>query len=253
MGRTKKVKSEEVLDLSLFTKSGKPRKRKQKTDKNYFTQETEDAIVKYVKLEDERERNKIFNEKIYYGLYKLVENIIHTFKFYYTAGDSIEELKHEVLVFLLERLPKYDPTQGKAYSYFGTIAKRYLITYNKNNYEKLKIKGELEEVDEDERVVVNVYNESILSDNIVIMRDYVDHIGSSIDNLFENDIDRDIAYTLLEIFRNREHIQIFNKQSFYLHIKETTGTETPQITKVIKILKSEYKKIQNLHYIKGDV
>ena len=32
----------------------------------------------------------------------------------------------------------YKPEKGKAFSYFGTIAKRYLIVYNENNYKKLE-------------------------------------------------------------------------------------------------------------------
>ena len=52
--------------------------------KNYFTQETEDAIVLYNTTEDIMARNKIYNQKIKYAFFKLTENIIHTYKFYYT-------------------------------------------------------------------------------------------------------------------------------------------------------------------------
>jgi hypothetical protein len=68
----------------LLTKKGEPRKRKPKTKNNYFTIETEEAILRYRAAKNQAERNRIYNQDIHYGFYKLVENIIHTFKFYYT-------------------------------------------------------------------------------------------------------------------------------------------------------------------------
>jgi len=58
-----------------------PRK---KTKNFYFTQDTEDAIILYNKTEDPIQRSKIYKEHIKYPFDKLTENIIHTFKFYYT-------------------------------------------------------------------------------------------------------------------------------------------------------------------------
>ena len=113
-----------------------PRKRKAKS-KNYFTQDTEDAIVLYNSISDPKERSKIYDTRIHYPFFKLTENIIHTFKFYYTEVDDIEHLQHEVIVFLLSKIHLFDPSKGaKAYSYFGTIAKRYLILSNQKNYKK---------------------------------------------------------------------------------------------------------------------
>jgi len=60
--------------------------------KNYFTQETEDAIVAYNISTDFEEKSKIYEAKIHYAFFKLTQNIIHTFKFYYTEVDNIEDL-----------------------------------------------------------------------------------------------------------------------------------------------------------------
>ena len=68
---------------------------------NYFTKETEDYINKYNNSTDVTYRNKIFTDHIYLPFYKLAENIIHTFKFYYTDVDKIEDLKHELVSVLL--------------------------------------------------------------------------------------------------------------------------------------------------------
>jgi len=111
-------------------------KRKKKS-KNYFTQDTENAIVRYNNEPDSEVRSKIYEREIHYAFFKLTENIIHTFKYYYTEVDDIEHLQHEVITFLLSKIHLFDPTKGaKAYSYFGTIAKRYLIASNQKNYKK---------------------------------------------------------------------------------------------------------------------
>ena len=107
------------------------KRKRRKKSKNYFTQETEDYIVKYNSLdpiEDSEKRSKIYETHVHYAFFKLTQNIIHTFKFYHTEVSNLEHLQHEIIVFLLSKIHLFDPTRGaKAYSYFGTIVKRWLI------------------------------------------------------------------------------------------------------------------------------
>jgi hypothetical protein len=125
---------ETIDDSLLLTKKGQIRKRKPKKSNDYFTEETQAAILVFRASNNQDERDKLYREKIHYAFYKLVENIIHTFKFYYLDSESIEDLKYEVISFLLQKINLYNEDKGKAYSYFGTIVKRYLIVYNKKNY-----------------------------------------------------------------------------------------------------------------------
>jgi hypothetical protein len=92
-----------------YTKSGKIRKRKPKTSNTYFTEDTQNAIVEYVLSEDQDHRNNVYSTRIEYGFFKLTQNIIHTFKFYYTDGESVEDVQQEVIAFLLEKLKLYNP------------------------------------------------------------------------------------------------------------------------------------------------
>ncbi len=55
-------------DTLALTKRGKPRKRKPKEPRIYFTQDTEDAIVEYLITVDTAERNRIYNERIEYSI-----------------------------------------------------------------------------------------------------------------------------------------------------------------------------------------
>jgi hypothetical protein len=253
MPRKKTEKKEVYLDPEIYTKSGKLRKRRRKKSREYFTKDTEDAIVAYLKSDDTIERNKLFNEKIDYSFHKLAEFIIHTFKFYYTEMTNVEDLKHEVVAFLLDKLHHYNPEKGKAFSYFGTIAKRYLIVYNENNYKQMKIRGAMEEVDEDKKVYNELVRESDNVDLSSYMNSYVKHIDENIDNIFVNDIDKSIAQAVIQIFRRRENLEVFNKQHFYLYVREITGQNTANVTKVIKVLKSEYKKQLTVMYFDGEL
>lgn len=244
---------ETSVEEVLLTKKGTIRKRKPKKANIYFTQETEDAIIAYLASTDQVFRDKIFNERINYSFHKLAENIIHTFKFYYTDVDTINELKHEVVAFLLEKLHLYQQSKGKAFSYFGTIAKRYLIIYNEKNYKKVKEKGTLEEADEDKIIVEDLVRESNEDHNQ--LSDFIDYFVAYIDKnlykLFPRVQDQKTADVILELFRKRENLEIFNKKAIYIYIREMIDVDTFQITKVIKILKRVYYDIYNEYYENG--
>ena len=240
----------------LLTKKGTVRKRKPKKANIYFTQETEDGIVEYLKCTDQDIRNKIFNEKINYSFHKLAENIIHTFKFYYTEVDTIPELQHEVVAFLLEKLHLYNQNKGKAFSYFGTIAKRYLILYNNANYKKLKDKAPIEAIDEDKSILIDIVNNN--NDPQVdqlpsYLKQFIKYTDANLFVLFPKQNDARIADAILELFRKSENLDIFNKKALYIYVKEMTEASTPQITKIIKRLKLVYVKKYNEYYEHGHI
>lgn len=240
-------------DLGVgLTKDGKVRKRRPKKSIDYFTLDTQQAIIEYRLETSTYKRNKIFNERIYYAFYKLAENIIHTFKFYYTEVDNINELKHEVIAFLLEKLHLYDDTKGKAYSYFGTIAKRYLIVYNNNNYKRLKGKATVEEVDEDKTIL----NELVLTnennlEELEFIDIFISYVDENLLEIFTKEQEARVGDAILELFKRREHIDIFNKKALFIYIKEITDAPTPIITKVIKVLKGIYKEMLNKYLEEG--
>lgn len=216
-----------------------PRK---KTKNLYFTQETEDAIILYNKTEDPIQRSKIYKEHIKYPFDKLTENIIHTFKFYYFDVPS-EDVQHEVVAFLNEKIHKFQEGKGKAFSYFSIIAKNYLIIQNNTNYKRMKRKAELVEVD-DER---NLDSEMGYSDYQEQLKDFIDLYVEWYDNnmnkVFTNRKDIAVADSVLELFRIRDNIENFNKKALYILIRERTGFKTQNITRVINVMKSDFKRM----------
>lgn len=255
MTKLKKKKPEKtpVQTNPELTKKGTIRKRKPKTSIQYFTEDTEDAIILYLQTTDTLERNRIYNTRIEYAFDKLAENIIHTFKFYYTDVDTMGELKHEVVAFLLSKLHLYQKIKGKAYSYFGTIAKRYLIIYNEKNYKKLLEKAELEEVDEDKSTFNEIVNSDSQASLITFIELFIKYIDTHLYTLFPKPQDAKTADALLEIFRKRENLDEFNKKALFIYTREIADVNTPQITKVIKKFKDIYKNLFNIYYRDGDV
>lgn len=214
---------------------------RKKSDTNYFTQDTEDAIVAYNNSKDVPFRQKIFTDRIYYPFYKLVENIIHTFRFYYTDVEDLEDLKHEVISLLIEeKIHMFDSTRGaKAYSYFGTIVKRHLINYNNKNYKRLKSLAPVEDFNgtyDLDTADVRPYAFTLRQ----IFDIYIKKTYDKLDDLFPKEADRKVADAILVLFKKRYDLDIFKKKALYIYIREMTGTETPYLTKVINVLKTEF-------------
>ena len=225
--------------------------KKPKKSGVYFTQETENAIVLYNTTLDSEIRSKIYQSEIHYAFFKLTENIIHTFKFYYTEVDNIEDLQHEVITFLLSKIHLFNPERGaKAYSYFGTIAKRYLILYNTKNYKKRVDSVPVEDLEQDESYSYSIDDtpkNEFLSNYI---DEFVVYCSSNIYELFPKDSDAQIADAILELFRKRENIDIFNKKALYIYIREMIDAKTPKITKIANQLYSIFKR-GYIHYLEN--
>ena len=219
------------------------RKRKKKSKNQYFTQATEDAIVRYNNCTDPEERSEIYRKEIHYAFFKLTENIIHTFKFYYTEVDEIEHLQHEVITFLLDKIHLFDPTRGaKAFSYFGTIAKRYLIIQNTKNYKKRIDKAPVEELHHNLDYSYDLDYDPMEKDHLSdFIDEYVEYYTLNLYDYFPKEKDAMVADAILEMFRKREVMDIFNKKAIYLCIREMVDVKTPHITRIANQLGDLFK------------
>ena len=228
---------------------------KKTTNSNYyFTQETEDAIVLYNASSDPVFRSRLFSKELYYPFYKMIENIIHTFKFYYMDVESVEDLKHEVMAVIVEeKLGGFNPENGaKAFSYFQTIIKRWLIQYNNNNYKKLKQIGSFDEIhDSYESNIEDINTRKIPIAKMV--DSFVENCYDNFEELFTKEQDREVADAVLTLFRTRYDVEIFKKKALYIYIREMTECETPTLTRVINKLRDEFVFMQKNYIDSGIV
>ena len=237
------IEVSEILDVPeveiILASEPKTRGRKPK-NKQYFTKDTENAILLYNQLEDSHERNKLYDAQIKYPFDKLVENIIHTFKFYH-FDVPYEDVKHEVVAFLNEKIHKYtDPTKGKAFSYFSIIAKNYLIIHNNANYNKFKNTEQPEAIDNKRNVINEVMREEYVQEKSEFMDLFVKYMDDNLNSLFKKQSDIQVADSVLELFRNRQNIENFNKKALYIMIRDRTGVKTQYITRVVNTMKNAY-------------
>jgi hypothetical protein len=143
----------------------------------------------------------------------------------------------------------YDQSKGKAYSYFGTIAKRYLIIYNQKNYKKMVSKIQVEEIDNANSTHETLILEPESSDinRVSVIDQFIKHVDDNLTTLFDKEGEIKVADAILEVFKKRENIDIFNKKALFIYIKEITDCQSNTITKVIKKLKVVYKEVLDHH------
>ena len=240
-------------EMEYLDENGPRKKRGRKpTKKQYFTYMTDKAIIAYNSEPSWSKRNKVFRDHINYPFNKLVENIYHTFKFSY-FDVPYEDVKAEVVAFLVQKIDKFQEGKGKAFSYFSIIAKNYLIIQNNANYAKMKARMSTDILDERR----NISAEVALSDHQESLKEFtnlwVDWYDKNLNNIFTNKRDIIVADTILELFRIRENIENFNKKALYILIRERTGLKTQNITKVLNVMKRDYAKMFSTYSKSGHI
>jgi len=196
--------------------------------------------VDYNSSTSDSERNQIYGTRIHAAFDKLAENIINTFKFtYFDYG--FEDIKHEVVAFMVMNMHKYDHTKGsKAFSYFSVVAKNYLILHNNNNYKKLKSHDKMDALDRQYKS--SGFNES---DYTILTNEIVEYFDKNLNSIFKKNRDLKIGYAIIDLMKQREGIENFNKKALYILIREMTNVETAHITSVVNVFKKHYKKLLN--------
>lgn len=220
---------------------------KKKKQNFYFTQETEDAINQYNQLTDPIERNIIYTKKIHPAFYKMAEIMIHRFKFY-NFDVPHEDVKHEVVAFLHEKINRYDGDSGfKAYSFFSIVAKNYLIAENNKNYYQYKKKYDLETIDKERNVVNEQIRKEFVDEQADFVDIFVDLMEKHLALVFTKQRDMQVADSVIYLFKTRDNIENYNKKALYILIRERTGVKTQYITNVITKVKNIYLKLYDAY------
>ena len=229
-----------------------PRKAKKGSTRYYFTDVTEQAVIRHNKETRPHMRERIYNEHIRVPFEKLCENIIHTFKFYYFDVPS-EDVKHEVVSFLYMNMHKFTEGKGKAFSYFSIVAKNYLILHNNNNYKRLK-QHDGEEVTDYKRDPITEQrareNEQV---QLEYMTQLVEYWKNNLTTVFKRKKDLDVANAVVQLIEMKDSIDNFNKKALYILIREMTGSNTQHITRVINVMKKHHHQLQKTYIATGSI
>ena len=225
--------------------------KKKSTEKMYFTKDTEIYIIKYNKEENQNIRNHIYENYIKNAFEKLVENVFNTFKFTYFDNSPIE-IQKETVAHLVSNMNKFEEGKGKAFSYFSIVAKNYLIFHNNGNYKKYNQHVNISDTPSESTVclqTVDAYHKDVETNEFLKLM--VDYWEKNVGRIFTKQRDLNIANAVIELFRNCNRIDAFNKKALYLYIREISSCKTQQITKVINKMKSYQKVIAQSYLDRG--
>lgn len=219
----------------------------------YFTKDTEDAIVEYNEAFDQEIKNKIYNEKIKYAFEKIAENIFNTFKFSYNEVSPLK-VQEEAVSHMVSNIDKYERGKGKAFSYFSIVAKHWFILENNNNYRRFKKHSTIaEQPDDIGEFIIEPENYNKTTEAREFISLMVKFWDANLKKCFSKQRDLEIASAVVEIFRNSNRIDIFNKKALYLYIREIANCQTQNITKVINKMKSTQKIILEEYLSSGTI
>lgn len=236
----------------MVTKRG----RKRKNDM-YFGPEEEEAVINFLESEDETERNLIFNEWLKGPLDKMIESIIRRYKLY-RKGETFEELHGDTVSFLMTKVHKFEGARGKkAYSYFGTIAKNYilglLIKDEKHMKQTTSYEDLSDKIEEREDLTYVIDNDNFSMDEFI--KNLSNGIREELNDENQppkkklNDNERKVGYALIEILENWETAfesmnggSKYNKNS----VLETMRNYTNLSTKDIRLAMKRYKELYEL-------
>ena len=214
--------------------------RKKKKSNKYWTKITECAVSAYNRcIDDLVLRERIYRRFIFPAFMKLTENLINKMKPDY-IDSSFKDLQTDLVTYLTVRLDKFNPNAGRAYSYYTRTSFNYLIAENSKAYNKLKKKASTVSIDEQRNVIIEMHNDEMQETLKYFMNAYVDYCYTNLNYIFTNQSDIHVADSILHIFENRANIEQFNKKALYVFIRESTGLQTNNITRVIKVLKQIY-------------
>ena len=249
------VKSKKLTETTVTITPeivSQPKKRKKKSgEKMYFTTDTEKAIIQYNNEQSIEIRNEIYDEQIKPCFDKLVENVFNTFKFTYFDNSPIE-IQKETIAHLVANMHKFEEGKGKAFSYFSIVAKNYLIFHNNNNYKRFNQHVDISETPSDTTVCLQTtdsYHDELETSEF--MKLMVDYWERNIGKIFTKQRDLNIANAVIELFRNSDRIDSFNKKALYLYIREISSCKTQQITKVINKMKQYQNTITKSYLDRG--
>jgi hypothetical protein len=239
--------------LSATTEDVLSKKRGRKAvNLNYFDVREEDAVRKFLITENSYEKNKIYNEFLRGPLDKMISSIIRRYKLYRKDMD-FNEIHTDTHSFLMTKVDKFKPDKNKkAYSYFGTICKNYLMGQIIKDQKETNRKISYEDISSslEERADMSYRIDDDVIETHVIINEYLKELKEFIESEQLNDNERKLGYALIDLFDNYESIfsgadnNKFNKNVILLSLREMTNLSTKEIRSSIKRFKKLYTIIQ---------
>jgi len=229
--------------------SGKVVRRvKKKSKENYFDLKEENAVVDFLNAKTFEEKNNIYNKFLRKPLDKMISSIIRRYRLYRKEMD-FNDIHTDVHSFLMTKVEKFKPDKNKkAYSYFGTICKNYLMGQIMKEQKEINRKISYEDISssiENRSDMLYIIDEDVVDlDHVII--EYTVKLKDFVDTQTLNDNERKLGLALIDIFERYETIftatdnSKFNKNLILMSLREMTNLTTKEIRVSLKKFKSLY-------------
>lgn len=225
----------------------KKRGRKVKQE-NYFDVREEQAVRLFLLETSMEERNKIYNQYLKEPLDKMISSIIRRYKLYRKDMD-FEEIHVDTHSFLMTKIDKFKPAkEKKAYSYFGTICKNYLMGQIIKDQKELNRKISYEDIsssiEENIKFSYSIENENLDSEELI--KSFKFELKTFLSEEQLNDNEKKLGIALSDLFDNYDEIfngadnNKFNKNVILLSLREMTNLTTKEIRNSMKKFKKLY-------------
>jgi len=220
------------------------------TNVNYFDVREETAVREYLKATTFEEKNKIYNEFLRGPLDKMISSIIRRYKLYRKDMD-FTDIHTDTHSFLMTKVDKFKPAKNKkAYSYFGTICKNYLMGQIIKDQKEQNRKISYEDISSqlETRPDMIYYLEYEKQDADAVIKHFLKELKKTLEEETLNANEEKLGIALLELFENYKTIFLgtdnnkFNKNIILLSIREMTNLSTKEI-------RSAMKKYKKLYYL----
>tara|TARA_R110002020_G_scaffold132027_1_gene295032 strand:+ start:2049 stop:2747 length:699 start_codon:yes stop_codon:yes gene_type:complete len=223
-----------------------PRKPQQKV---YFGQEQEYAVRMFLTATTWTEKDRIYKNYLYAPLNKMIDSIIRRYKLY-RKGLEFRDIHSDTLSFLITKAEKFKPEKGKkAYSYFGTICKNYLmgqiIKDRKEMIRNISYEDISSSIQERDDMVYYMHKDGLEPNELT--KKLIVQIEEFMTETDLNENEEKIGLALVDVFSNYEAIFVhgkgnkFNKNLILLSLREMTGLTTKEIRNALKKYKVIYK------------
>lgn len=229
----------------------------EKKSKNYFDVREEEAVKDYITAETQLEKEEIYNKFLKEPLDKMIESIIRRYKLY-RKDMEYRDLHTDTHSFLMTKVDKFKPAKNKkAYSYFGTICKNYLMGQIQKDQKETNRKVSYEDISAtlENRPDMVYYLEFEKMDAEKIIDIFLNDLKEHVKTTSMNDGEYKLGNALIELFDNYGNIFIgndnnkFNKNIVLLSLREMTNLSTKEIRIYLKKYKVLYlntiRKINN--------
>jgi hypothetical protein len=219
--------------------------------KQYFGPPQEQAVRIFLTATTWDEKNMVYNEFLRDPLIKMIDSIIRRYKLY-RPNMEFSDIHTDTLSFLVTKMEKFKPAKGKkAYSYFGTICKNYLMGQimkdNRDKNRKISYEDISYSLEQKEEYSYTIFDGDLEIDTV--MKALIRELKTFTTENRLNVNEEKIGYCLIDVFENYETIFIagkgnkFNKNIILYQLREMSGLTTKEIRSALKPFKALYKEI----------